>query len=406
MNLQLSSIAASSAIRHGRKAESSRRLRLLGTRVQPSAAALPSKANPLPNPLLAELEVAKEEALAAAELRKELEARAAAMVNLESQLEQVELLREEELKAASSRFAELESALGVAERSMEAESELVSELESKVSSMSKDLKAAAGEISALEDLLEAAQRAERNALQQAGEEVSEAESLRRAAAKESAAAAALLEKAETATAALGLHLAAGGSSKYQTMVNGEGSGPVLSEADAEALLDELDLLRGELEAELQTSEAAIARAENAEAESEALRKQLGQLASVGDDGVAAMGGFSQTLVQELATARAETAAAVAATHALEAMVDSLKNELEALRGEQATLGGKGPDSAKIAALEAANAELRDEARRREAALIEGRAFLAAILQQHASSGGGEQSELETASLGVESQVNE
>jgi len=361
--------------------------------------------------LQAELDVARQEAGAAERLRAELDARAAAMANLQAQLEHVELLREEELKTASGRFEELESALSMAERSIEGEAERAGSLEAQVEALTADLNRAKEELAraqqAQRDAVEAAQAAQgqlreaqavaEGARKEAAEANSRAEDLRRMASDEAAAAAELLQKAEEAAEAIGQFLAVTEedaaselNDERQIPAHSEGSGVAaqpgmsaggLSEADAEILLDELDLLRGELEAELMASEAALARAEGAEAEAEALRKQLAHLASAGDDGAAAMGGFSQTLVQELAAARAAAAASAAEVESLRVTAAALESELATVKSAKNGVAGAG-EGGRVAALEAANAELRAEAMRREAALAEGRAFLEAVLQQH------------------------
>lgn len=176
----------------------------------------------------------------------------------------------------------------------------------------------------------------------------------------------------------------------------------LTEADVEAVLDELEYLRGELEAELQASEELAERVESSESEAIELRKQLAAMASAGDESSVTMGGFSQTLVQELAASRAESAAAAGELESLKVTNKALGEEVKRLR-EQAQaapaaaaaavagrFGGGNKELAaalnKVAELERVNAELREAAIAREAALAEGRQFLRSYLERSVGAG--------------------
>lgn len=144
------------------------------------------------------------------------------------------------------------------------------------------------------------------------------------------------------------------------------------------------------------SEEEASRADAAEAEATALRQQLAALASAGDDGANGMGGFSQSLVQELAAARNAAASAIAEAEALRVTVAGLETQLETAEKANAAAaassssrgpslgfsvgGNNGSSSALKEALERIK-ELESEALNRDAALAEGRTFLKTLLEQ-------------------------
>jgi hypothetical protein len=350
--------------------------------------------------LRAELDVAKQQAAAGAQLRAEVDARTAAMANLQAQLEQVEALRAEELKSAVARFEELENALSLAENSMKTadtdevhgakDAEMrkhIETLEGKISHLSSELEAAVRASDSLREQLQAAKHAEKQAVDAAHVAQQHVAAAKNLAAEEAAKSAALLEKAEALAVAISerLHKTTSPNAVSTTT-------DTLSETDAEALLDELDLLRGELEAELLATEEEADRADAAENEAAALRQQLAALASAGDDGATTMGGFSQSLVQELAAARNAAASAAAEAEALRVTVAGLETQLETAQAKANSasssrgptlgfnVGGNGASAALSEALERIK-ELESEALDREAALAEGRTFLATVLEQ-------------------------
>ena len=371
-NQRLSSTDALAALRHGRRADRHHRFwrcSSSGSRDSTSTS------------LRGQLEIARQEAAAATQLRAEIEARVAAMANLQAQLEQVEKLRTEELKASMSRFNELEGALAEAERSVDVETSRVAALEARIAGLENDLEAASNATLALQGALHAAQRAEREARDAALKAQQEAEAVHTAASAELEACEDLIRQAEALAAAVEERLLAPASTPQFTDASNYGAAG-LSEADAEALLDELELLRGELAAELEESEAAAVRLEAAEADAAVLREQLAALATAGEDGAAAMGGFGQTVVGEMAAAKAAAAAARAEADGLRARMVVLEEQLEAawekrLKPSGARLGMGGSLEAALVRVR----ELEAEAATREAALAEGRSYLATLLEQ-------------------------
>lgn len=333
--------------------------------------------------LRGQLEIARQEAAAANQLRAEVEARAAAMANFQAQLQHVETLRAEELKTSMSRFKELEDALAEAERTVDVETSRVAALEARIEGLESDLEAASNAAVVLREALHGAQRAEREAHDAALKAQDEAQAVQAAAASEMAACEDLIRQAEDLAKAVEERLVAQASSPHLTVTHGTSHGTsVLSEADAEALLDELELLRGELAAELEAAEAAVVRLEAAEAEAAALREQLAAVAAAGEDGAAAMGGFSQTVVGEMAAAKAAAAAARAEADGLRARMAVLEEQLEAawekrLSPSGVRLGLGGPLEAALARVR----ELELEAAAREAVLAEGRSYLATLLEE-------------------------
>jgi chromosome segregation ATPase len=183
--------------------------------------------------LKAELEVARQEAAAAAQLRAEVDARTAAMMNLQSQLDKVEALRAHELAAAGERFKHLEAALTEAEAEVE------------------------------------------TARQEASEAIARAEALRVAASEEAKAAGELLMRAEQLVAARE-SLVRTSSSMEKSPANESG----LTEQDVESLLDELEAAQEDAAA-LRKQLAALSTAEDGGAKAagelgEALAKQLAE----------------------------------------------------------------------------------------------------------------------------------
>ncbi|WPT12693.1 DNA-directed RNA polymerase III subunit RPC10 [Picochlorum sp. SENEW3] len=197
-----------------------------------------------------------------AQLREEVAARTAAMANLEKQLLHVENLRAEELRTAISRFEELEEALLMAEKSILKEEE-------SVALLTKQLEAKDKEISEGLKKLEVAMKQMHAFKKEAEDAKAREEEVRDAAKAELEASQNLVAKAYA--------LLTEWKEDQKVIVttdkdNSNSNGSVLKEDELETVLAELDLLRGELEAELETNEDAIARAEAAEAELEEIRK--------------------------------------------------------------------------------------------------------------------------------------
>lgn len=197
-----------------------------------------------------------------AQLREEVAARTAAMANLEKQLLHVENLRAEELRTAISRFEELEEALLMAEKSILKEEESLAQL-------TKQLEAKDKEVSEGLKKLEVAMKQMHAFKKEAEDAKAREEEVRDAAKAELEASQNLVAKAYA--------LLTEWKEEQKVIVttdkdNSSSNGSVLKEDELETVLAELDLLRGELEAELETNEDAIARAEAAEAELEEIRK--------------------------------------------------------------------------------------------------------------------------------------
>lgn len=343
--------------------------------------------------LNASSELERQEALTVDQLREEVKARTAAMSNLESQLQRLETLRNEELKAAMDRFKDLERALAEAEASLDAEAARVAHLEARILELEGDLETAAASADVLREKLHGAQSAEKEAREVARKAEKDAEDARTLAASELAACEAMVQKAEELSAAVEQRLTqalsdmqskseqgpsqANGQRKYKDN-EGEGrdemlSGKIrLSEEDAEALLDELDMLRGELAAEMQESEAAAIQVEQ-------LKQQLAALAILGEDGATVMNGVGKTMASELSAARASAARASSQVEGLKAQVALLEEQLEAARvREKEKAGGKGELALALARIH----ELEQTVTQREAAIAEGKSFLENVLQQH------------------------
>lgn len=229
-------------------------------------------------------------------LRAEVDARAAAMNNLQAQLEQVEMIRAQELSASVDRFNELDSALSLAEGTIASLQERVSDMEEENRSLKEIV---ITEMEAAEELL------------------SKAEELANAAAQK-----------------WGLQ-----------------TGNGITEDDAEALLDELELLRVEVGA--------------AEEEASNLKKQLLD---------------NRDLAEQLAVARAAAAAAAAEARRLEVELREAREEGGRARMVEPMMmmmgGGNGARKSGGSAV----AELEAEKAALEAQLEEGRAFLEAVLK--------------------------
>lgn len=199
-----------------------------------------------------------------AQLREEVAARTAAMANLEKQLLHVENLRAEELRTAISRFEELEEALLLAEKSILREEEIVAQLTKQVEAKDK-------EISEGLKKLEVVMKQMHTFKTEAEDAKAREEEVREAAKAELEASQNLVAKAYTLLTEWKEDQKAIVTA-YTDDSNNSNNGSVLKEDELETVLSELDLLRGELEAELETNENAIARAEAAEAELEEIRK--------------------------------------------------------------------------------------------------------------------------------------
>lgn len=199
-----------------------------------------------------------------AQLREEVAARTAAMANLEKQLLHVENLRAEELRTAISRFEELEEALLLAEKSILREEEIVAQLTKQVEAKDKEISEGLKKLEVVMKQMHAFKT-------EAEDAKAREEEVREAAKAELEASQNLVAKAYTLLTEWKEDQKAIVTA-YTDDSNNSNNGSVLKEDELETVLSELDLLRGELEAELETNENAIARAEAAEAELEEIRK--------------------------------------------------------------------------------------------------------------------------------------
>jgi chromosome segregation ATPase len=346
-------------------------------------------------------EIERQEALTVDQLREEVKARTAAMSNLELQLQRLETLRNEELTAAMDRFKDLERALAEAEASLDTEAARVADLEARIMELEADLENAAASADVLREKLYGAQSAEKEAREVAHKAEQDAEAARSLAASELVACEAMVKKAEELSTAverrlkevemaidirededsLGAQLEGGDHDTH----GGEEEDSIpeakirLSEEDAEALLDELDMLRGELAAEMQESEAAAIQVEQ-------LKEQLAALAVLGEDGASVLNGVGKTMASELSAARASAARALAEAEGLRAQIATLEEQLEAARArEQGKAGGKGELALALARIR----ELEETVAQRESTVAEGRSFLENILKQHLDANGEE-----------------
>ena len=331
-------------------------------------------------------------------LEKELALRTAAMENLQQQLYHVESLRAEELRTAIARFEELEEALKLAEKSISAEEKRVQQLESEVEMKDKEIKDAVSRIMKLEDEIERVEKSDsvqveelKRSLEAARKEVEESQiresALRDAAARELEASQRLYEMARSAATLVEEQLAA---KLERDDAGGVGmTGPSLNGAttvDLEVLLSELDLLRGELEAELQASETAMERAAAAEHELAELKASI-----EGNDVLSEERGEVQSMIlelqQEVETYRSKCMASAAECAELKIALANLEGQLEELRvqqvGSQTTSTSKDSRQQKqredilkyVHELEQRNQFLSGELKAIERAMAESRSFL-------------------------------
>ena len=322
------------------------------------------------------------------QLREEIVARTAAMENLEQQLLHVEALRAEELQTAIARFEELEEALDLAEKSISASEKRAQELKSDLSAKEGQIKKLEQEVGKLRQLAQSANNKEDEVIRDLRKQLMEARGeaeknreiariaeekeakAREAARKELEASQKLIEMAKAAAAVLEEKMDISFESEDET----DSINSAVSETDLEVLLAELDLLRGELEAELQTSETALERARVAEAALEQLKK-FSTSTSLNNEEIQEL----KRLTKQVADEKAKATASTAEVSKLKILLQTLEAELAEVRQQRLTEVGKmssRKDVQKyISDLEARNQELAGEAAAREAAIAEGRKFL-------------------------------
>lgn len=203
---------------------------------------------------------------------EEIAARTAAMENLQQQLIRVENLRAEELKTAISRFEELEEALLMAEKSILAEEGRVKDLEKQLIEKNKEIEALRKEqqnrekqhneaslVQELEKKLEIAMKQMHASNVLAKEAAAREQEIRDAAKKELEASQKLVEMANEMLSQIPVQSSTEEESDDDQIVAKEGM--QTDSRELEAVLEELDLLRKELETELSAAAAATAAAE-------------------------------------------------------------------------------------------------------------------------------------------------
>ncbi len=277
--------------------------------------------------------------------------------------------------------------------------------------------------------------------------------LRRAAAEHASAASELLAKAEVAAEAMGRHLdemltqktelaeLRAWKAKHEVAILEaqeavKAAASALTEQDAEAMLDEIDALRQEVEMRAREGEEAARRAAEAEEEVTTLRQQLHEGEAGGKPGGRSspadsipgteLEAYSRGLIEEVAEARAAVAAAQAATEAMRVRAESAEATVAKLRvtaaaeadavaarvlgGAKSAAGVSGaimvelPGGGHMAVgelveelvvaleqveeLEASNAQLANALVHKEALLSQSRTFIEGYLEQTKRMGGG------------------
>lgn len=322
------------------------------------------------------------------QLREEIVARTAAMENLEQQLLHVEALRAEELQTAIARFEELEEALDLAEKSISASEKRTQELKRELSAKEGQIKMLEQEVGRLQQLVQSANNKEDEVIRDLKKQLIEAQGeaeknreiariaeekeakAREAARKELEASEKLIEMAKAAAAVLEDKMNISSESEDET----DSINSTVSETDLEVLLAELDLLKGELEAELQTSETALERARVAEAALEQL-KTFSTSTSLNNEEIQEL----KRLAKQVADEKAKATASTAEVSKLKILLQTLEAELAEVRQQRLTevakMSSRKDVQNYISDLEARNQELAGEAAAREAAIAEGRKFL-------------------------------
>lgn len=322
------------------------------------------------------------------QLREEIVARTAAMENLEQQLLHVEALRAEELQTAIARFEELEEALDLAEKSISASEKRTQELKRELSAKEGQIKMLEQEVGRLQQLVQSANNKEDEVIRDLKKQLIEAQGeaeknreiariaeekeakAREAARKELEASEKLIEMAKAAAAVLEDKMNISSESEDET----DSINSTVSETDLEVLLAELDLLKGELEAELQTSETALERARVAEAALEQL-KTFSTSTSLNNEEIQEL----KRLAKQVADEKAKATASTAEVSKLKILLQTLEAELAEVRQQRLTevakMSSRKDVQKYISDLEARNQELAGEAAAREAAIAEGRKFL-------------------------------
>lgn len=322
------------------------------------------------------------------QLREEIVARTAAMENLEQQLLHVEALRAEELQTAIARFEELEEALDLAEKSISASEKRTQELKRELSAKEGQIKMLEQEVGRLQQLVQSANNKEDEVIRDLKKQLIEAQGeaeknreiariaeekeakAREAARKELEASEKLIEMAKAAAAVLEDKMNISSESEDET----DSINSTVSETDLEVLLAELDLLKGELEAELQTSETALERARVAEAALEQL-KTFSTSTSLNNEEIQEL----KRLAKQVADEKAKATASTAEVSKLKILLQTLEAELAEVRQQRLTevakMSSRKDVQNYISDLEARNQELAGEAAAREAAITEGRKFL-------------------------------
>jgi len=262
-------------------------------------------------------------------LKAELEARTAAMENLQQQLTKVEAVKEEELQSLQQQLAKVEVLRREEMQNLQQQLAKVEELRKE------ELQSAAARFKELEEALA---------------DVGEAEEVYKLAAAEVVAAKEILEQAQ-ALAEIKMHH----QQQQQQDVNSTGTTDGITEADVEALLDELDDVKSQLATALQIKE----RQEEEEKEHPDIT----------------------ALIKEAQAAKLAAAESDAKAAAAEIKLKAAQEELAAIgesKDSDDFFGGRFRNGSE---LEAELAALKKEMVKRDAVLAQSRQFIESLLNQ-------------------------
>lgn len=267
-------------------------------------------------------------------LKAELEARAAAMENLQQQLTKVEAVKEEELLSLQQQIAKVEELRREEVQSLQQQLTKVEELRNG------ELQSAAARFKELEEALA---------------DVGEAEEVYKLAAAEVVAAKEILEQAQ-ALAEIKMQQGVDTSTPAAAAAAATTGG--ITEADVEALLDELDDAKAQLATALEIKERQ---------EEEGEEKEHPDITA---------------LVKEAQAAKLAAAESDAKAAAVEIKLKAVEEELAAIANSNESAGGVfGGRFRNGSELEAELAALKKEMVKRDAILAQSRQFIESLLNQ-------------------------
>lgn len=319
-------------------------------------------------------------------LKEEVLARTAAMENLQEQLFHVEALRQEELKTAIAKFEQLEESLDFAEKTLTGQEEEIKKLEKVVKErdseiielateqdvLNKQLVSSQQYISELERKLKDLESRDNKEKSVTKDKLAEIEAalkeskerevnLREACAQELQASNKVLDMAKSVALAV------------ENSIREIGTSSGVSSEEVEVLLTELDMLKGELEAELQVNESTLSRAltaENELAQILELEKKPGceeDIKKLGKD-LALAEKKAMDLASEMAQLRIQNTSLLGEIAELQQQKDALEKFSEkTVRSDVQRY---------VRELEARNKEMASALSEKKAALQESRSFLA------------------------------